>query len=68
MQLSPREMQVLLLFADGYRRHQMAEEIGLHDSTIKMHIARMVAKLDAKTPAHAVAIAYHKGILLIPKK
>jgi DNA-binding NarL/FixJ family response regulator len=62
--LSERELQVLMAYAEGYKRHEIADELDLHDSTIRMHTARLKIKLRARTTAQAIATAYHEGILI----
>lgn len=66
--LTERELQLLLMYADGLSRPEIAEELVIAVETVATHTFRMKRKLQAKTVAHAVALAYHKGILLIPKQ
>jgi DNA-binding CsgD family transcriptional regulator len=61
--LTERELQVLMMVADGYSNDEMATECFLAVNTIKTHVTHVKQKLEAKNKAHAVAIAYHHGIL-----
>lgn len=61
--LSRRELQVLMGIADGASNRAISEELGLSSDTIKTHAARIFRKLNARDRAHAVAIAYRRGII-----
>lgn len=64
--LSPRELQVLQLLADGKHNVQIAQELVLAEQTVQHHIANAKQKLGAATRAHAIAIAFREGILQVP--
>lgn len=61
--LSERQNDVLLFLADGDTPKTIAEELGIAPDTVHVMSATIRAKLGAKTTAHAIAIAYQKGIL-----
>jgi DNA-binding CsgD family transcriptional regulator len=61
--LSPRQADVLFLVAAGSTYEEVGEELGSSGVTVNTHVATIRAKLGAKTTAHAVAIAYQKGLL-----
>ncbi len=61
--LTERERSVLTLSAAGLQGKQVAGRLGLSPRTVEIHRGRMMAKLGARTIAHAVAIAYQRGIL-----
>ncbi|MFY0692395.1 MAG: response regulator transcription factor [Paracoccaceae bacterium] len=46
--LTPREMQVLGLVADGRRNKGIARELGLSEHTVKLHIHHVFSKLGVK--------------------
>lgn len=54
--LTARQFQILDAFARGYKTEDVAEAIGLSTETIRTHMKRILAKLDAKTRAHACYI------------
>jgi DNA-binding CsgD family transcriptional regulator len=64
--LSPREEAVLFAIADGLRDADIAEELEIALDTVKAHVKHLLGKLGARNRAHAVALAYHHG-LLIPR-
>ncbi|WP_295481337.1 LuxR C-terminal-related transcriptional regulator [uncultured Pseudomonas sp.] len=61
--LSKRELQVLHYIAEGLRNREIAERIFLSETTIKAHLRRIHAKLDAHSRTQAVAIARRQGWL-----
>lgn len=63
--LSPRERQVLRLLADGLTSAEIADELGLADATVRVHVERMRKKLGIKTRAGLVAHGF-RTLLLRP--
>ncbi|MBI2854706.1 MAG: response regulator transcription factor [Chloroflexi bacterium] len=61
--LSPREMQVLTLVAQGSSNKEIAEACHLSETTIKAHVRRILDKLDVKNRAQAVGLAIDAGLL-----
>jgi DNA-binding CsgD family transcriptional regulator len=61
--LSPREREVLGLFAEGLTVDEIAERLFLSTHTVRTHGRNAVAKLGARSRAHAVAIAIREGHL-----
>jgi len=55
--LSEREREILQLLAEGLHTEEVARRIGLSVETVKSDTKRVIAKLDADTRTHAVAIA-----------
>lgn len=54
--LSPRQLRVLELLADGHRVAEVAEVIGVTDATVRSHVKTLRAKLRARTQLEAVAM------------
>lgn len=63
--LSLREMEVLNYAALGKSNKQIAEIIGLSESTIKNHFSSTLRKLHANDRTHAVTLALCNGWLSI---
>lgn len=63
--LTPREMEVLELIADGLRNHEIAGRLGLSLSTVKVHVNRILEKLDALDRTEAVTRALRRGLIHI---
>lgn len=53
--LSPREMEVLDLLAQGFLYKEIADQFGVSFSTIRTHIERIYHKLHVRSRAQAVA-------------
>jgi DNA-binding NarL/FixJ family response regulator len=66
-ELTSREEQLLFAFADGLTNREIAAELFLSVQTIKSHAKSLLMKLGARNRTHAVAIAYHRGILVPPR-
>lgn len=60
LSLSPRERQVLDLFATGLRAQGVSEEIGIRPATVYTHVRNAIHKLnvDSRTQAVAIAVRY----------
>ena len=61
--LSRREREVLEALARGERTEEMAAGLHLSIHTVRSHTKSVLRKLEARTRAHAVAIAYGEGAL-----
>lgn len=61
--LTPRELEVLKLLADGCSNKEIIQRLGIQISTVKLHLANLRVKLDAADRTHAVSNAYKRGIL-----
>ena len=59
--LTGREREVLALVAGGLTGSEIADCLVLSPETIKSHVHNAMAKLSARTRAHAVAIALGTG-------
>jgi DNA-binding NarL/FixJ family response regulator len=54
--LSPRELEVLELLADGLNGQMIAERLFLSPETVRTHVRNATGKLDAHTRVQAVAM------------
>lgn len=61
--LPPRQLEILRLIAEGYDSYAIARELCLSRDTIKGYTKQLYRTLGARDRAHAVSIAYRKGIL-----
>ncbi|TDE86061.1 response regulator [Deinococcus sp. S9] len=61
--LTPRESEVLPLLAQGYSNKEIAKNLGVSPDTVKDHLARLYAKLDAGDRTEAVSRARSIGLL-----
>lgn len=63
--LTPRELEVLRMLADGLGNKEIAGQLGISDHTAKFHVAQILAKLGAASRAEAVAIGMRRGLVPI---
>ena len=61
--LSPRELQVLTLIAEGKSNKVIAARLSITEETAKGHVKNIFAKLHATDRTHAVMLALQRGIL-----
>ncbi|MEP6916639.1 MAG: response regulator transcription factor [Acidobacteriota bacterium] len=63
--LTPRELQVLTLVADGLPNKAIAAALGVSDETIKFHLGAVFGKLGASNRTDAVRRALRRGLVAI---
>jgi len=61
--LTAREHEILKLLADGMSNADVAGKLFISQETVKIHVRHILAKLEADTRTHAVAIALRDSII-----
>jgi DNA-binding NarL/FixJ family response regulator len=61
--LTARELEVLVLLADGVRNAQIANRLVLSGKTVDHHVSAILRKLDVRSRGEAVAAAARLGLL-----
>jgi DNA-binding NarL/FixJ family response regulator len=64
--LSPREVEILQLLAQGLSNRALSKALFISEATVKTHLLHIYEKLEVNDRAAAVAVAYERG-LLAPK-
>jgi NarL family two-component system response regulator YdfI len=64
-ELTPREVEVLRMLAEGLGNREMASRLGISDHTVKFHISSILDKLGASTRTEAVTMGIRMGIILL---
>ncbi len=62
-ELTPRELEVLYLIANGYSNSEIAAILFLSPHTIKVLVTGILRKLNSKNRAQAVFVAAYTGLL-----
>ena len=63
MALTPRELDVLALIAEGASNKAIARKLGISVHTVKFHVASLLDKLDAEGRTEALAQAARLGAI-----
>ena len=63
--LTPRELEVLELLADGLPNKRIAARLGMSPETVKFHVSQVCGKLGVANRTEAVRVAIRRGLLSI---
>ncbi len=58
-----REIEVLQLISDGLVNREIGTRLFLSEETVKSHVRHLLAKLQARSRAHAVAVGFRRGLI-----
>ena len=61
--LTPREMEVLELLAQGFQNKEIAAKLVISERTVKFHVSSIMGKLGAGNRTEAVTIAAQQGLI-----
>lgn len=63
--LSPREIEVLGMIAEGLGNKTIARRLGISEHTVKFHIGSIFTKLNASSRTEAVIIGARQGLIML---
>ncbi len=63
--LTPREREVLALFAQGFTSRTIGERLWIHQYTAVNHMVSIQRKLGARNTTHAVVLALSHGLISV---
>ena len=63
--LTPRELEVLRMMADGAANKEIAWKLGISEHTVKFHVASVMGKLNASSRTEAVTRGLRRGLILM---
>ena len=62
-QPTARQLEILQLIADGLGNGEIARRLFITEETCKSHVRALLARLQARSRAEAVAIGFRRGLL-----
>lgn len=63
--LTPRELEVFAMLAEGAGNKAIAWKLGISEHTVKFHVASIMSKLNASSRTEAVAIGIRRGQIML---
>jgi NarL family two-component system response regulator YdfI len=63
--LTPRELDVFAMLAEGAGNKTIAWKLGISEHTVKFHVASIMGKLNAASRTEAVAIGIRRGLIML---
>lgn len=61
--LSKRQKQLIVMLEQGLSNRDIAEQLGISEHTVKVHLWRLFRRLEVKSRTQAVHYARHHGLL-----
>jgi len=62
-ELTPRELEVLKLIAEGLTNADIAERLGVAEKTVKGHVGNVLSKLQVHDRTQAAVYAWREGVV-----
>ncbi len=63
--LTPREIEVLGMLAEGLGNKTIARRLGISEHTVKFHVGSILTKLNASSRTEAVTLGARQGLIML---
>jgi two-component system, NarL family, response regulator YdfI len=63
--LTPREIEVLSMLAEGLGNKTIAWRLGISEHTVKFHLSSIFTKLNASSRTEAVTLGIRQGLIMV---
>lgn len=63
--LTPREIEVLAMLAEGLGNKEIARQLAISDNTVKFHLSAVFGKLGAASRTEAVLLGMRHGLIMV---
>jgi DNA-binding NarL/FixJ family response regulator len=63
--LTPREIEVLTMLAEGLGNKAIARQLDISDNTVKFHLSSIFGKLGATSRTEAVMLGMRHGFIMM---
>ena len=63
LELTRRQRETLQHYADGRSTAEVAQRLGVTTETVRTHMKAVLARLDARDRAHAIAIGLRSSLI-----
>ena len=63
--LTPREIEVLAMLAEGQSNKAIAHRLGISEHTVKFHVTSIMGKLNAGSRTEAVTVGIRQGLIML---
>jgi len=63
--LTPREIEVLGMLAEGLGNKTIARRLGISEHTVKFHVSSILTKLKASSRTEAVTLGARQGLIML---
>jgi NarL family two-component system response regulator YdfI len=63
--LTPREIEVLGMLAEGFGNKTIAWRLGISEHTVKFHLSSIFSKLNASSRTEAVTLGIRQGLIMV---
>jgi LuxR family maltose regulon positive regulatory protein len=63
--LTARQLEILILYADGLRRQEIATRLYLSPRSVESHLQEIRRRLETRSVAHSIVVALSREMLVL---